>query len=86
MDINICNQNFLNCNIKTIKDKLAKTNQNKKRELFINFFIKKFPKVKLHTIIKVNKYYSDNLKKDNCDMDNFYNKTINYYLTFCNID
>ena len=30
-----------------------------KREILINKFIEKFPKVKLHTIIKVNKYYNE---------------------------
>jgi hypothetical protein len=33
--------------------------KNNKRELLINEFIKKFPKVKLHTIIEVNKYYTN---------------------------
>ena len=33
---------------------------NNRKEILINKFIEKFPKVKLHTIIKVHKYYNEN--------------------------
>ena len=52
-----------------------------KRELLINSFIKKFPKVKLHTIIEVNKYYTDHYEIDNDKKKNSNeNEMINDYL------
>jgi hypothetical protein len=57
------------------------TNKNNKREILINTFIKKFPKVKLHTIIEVNKYYTDNYDQDNNQIKiPNENKIINDYL------
>lgn len=55
--------------------------KNKKRELLINSFIKKFPKVKLHTIIEVNKYYTNHYEINNCDKKiSNENEIINDYL------
>ena len=49
---------------------------NKKRELLINKFIEKFPKVKLQTIIEINKYYNQNYDT-NTDSDTNTNKVSN---------
>jgi hypothetical protein len=56
--------------------------KNKKREIIINSFIKKFPKVKLHTIIKISKYYTDNYDQYDNELKILNNnKIINEYLT-----
>jgi hypothetical protein len=70
MDIKIGINNghcLKNCHNNSGKDILTNiyVKKNKKRELLINSFIKKFPKVKLHTIIEVNKYYTDHYEIDN---------------------
>ncbi len=46
---------------------LLKRKKYNNRELLINKFIEKFPKVKLHTIVEINKYY--NCHYDNTDND-----------------
>ena len=46
-----------------------KSNKSNKREILINEFIKKFPKVKLHTIIEVNKYYTSHYNMNDIDID-----------------
>lgn len=43
---------------------LNPTTNNISREIFINKFIEKFPKTKLYTLVKVNKYYN---KKITCE-------------------
>lgn len=56
---------------------IAIEKKNTCRQLLINTFIKKFPKVKLETIINVNKYY--NYNKNKYDKFNI-NDIINEYL------
>ena len=41
----------------------------KQKEILINKFIEKFPKVKLHTIIRVNKYLNDNIFENSDQID-----------------
>jgi hypothetical protein len=41
----------------------------KQKEILINKFIEKFPKVKLHTIIRVNKYLNDNMFENSNQID-----------------
>lgn len=41
----------------------------KQKEILINKFIEKFPKVKLHTIVRVNKYLNDNIIDDSEQID-----------------
>ena len=41
---------------------MKKNPHNNKKELLINNFIEKFPKVKLQTIIEINKYYNINVE------------------------
>lgn len=50
------NINSMNKNIK------RNSHSDNKKELLINKFIEKFPKVKLETIIEINKYYNTNKK------------------------
>jgi len=78
---NLLNKNLVKDNSLDILDK-KKNKKNKKRELLINSFIKKFPKVKLHTIIEINKYYNENYEKnDESDEINLSeNQIINNYL------
>lgn len=52
-------KNLNNITVKDFSENIC-VKKNKKREILINSFIKKFPKVKLDTIISVNKYYKDN--------------------------
>lgn len=85
MEINMCkNSNYLkNCNNNSGNDITVNVSykKNKKRELLINSFIKKFPKVKLHTIVKVNKYYTNNYELENNEKKNLNeNEIINNYL------
>ena len=71
-DIN--NYSFKNLNNNSVKDFSINIcdKKNKKREILINCFIKKFPKVKLDTIISVNKYY-----KENYEIESYDKKVIN---------
>lgn len=84
MNINMdLNNNLSKKNL--VKDNsldILEKKKNKKRELLINSFIKKFPKVKLHTIIEINKYYNKIYEKnDEFDKKNFNeNQIINNYL------
>lgn len=60
MGINKCCLKSSNNNyVKDLSTNIS-NKKNKKREILINSFIKKFPKVKLDTIISVNKYYTEN--------------------------
>ena len=86
MDIKMCINN--NHSLKSFQNNIGKENlpntcnkKNIKRELLINSFIKKFPKVKLHTIIEVNKYYTIHYDMDNSENNILNeNKIINDYL------
>lgn len=71
IDMGINSNNLQKSHNNLTKDLLINLNNKKniKRELLINEFIKKFPKVKLHTIIEVNKYYNCHYDKDNEDYD-----------------
>jgi hypothetical protein len=61
-NMGITNHYSKNLNNNTGKDFATNicNKKNKKREILINSFIKKFPKVKLDIIIGVNKYYKEN--------------------------
>ena len=73
-NMGINNHVFKNSNNNCVKDLPINiyNKKNKKREILINSFIKKFPKVKLDTIISVNKYY-----KENYEMEYYEKKVIN---------
>ena len=73
-NMGINNNVFKNSNNNCVKDLPINiyNKKNKKREILINSFIKKFPKVKLDTIISVNKYY-----KENYEMEYYEKKVIN---------
>jgi hypothetical protein len=64
----------------------SKNLKEQKRQIFINKFIEKFPKAKLHTITDINKYYN-NIKKSNIELkevisfdDNIDNMILEYLL------
>lgn len=74
--------NNIEMSLSTKKCTLTSTtilNKDKKRELLINKFIEKCPKVKLESIIDINKYY--NTHKNNIDSDIKIDKIIFEYIT-----